>query len=248
MTHHYKGKFVILDGLDGSGKGTCIEGLKEKLTDEGKKVFDLCRYWKENKKELDFNELKQYDVVITEEPTHIGVGKVIRNEMIADNGRKYSAMATAQAYALDRLVLYNKVILPLLNEGRIIIQSRSVSSSLTYQRLQSEEQGEPLTLNEIVSMEGNIFALDNAPDLLIILSVRDVEKIIPRLKERDKKDNSIFEKLEFQKKLKGYYESEWFKEIFEKRGTELSYVYTDKSIEDSKEQVLKVYNNFMNNN
>ncbi|MBN1377174.1 deoxynucleoside kinase [Candidatus Woesearchaeota archaeon] len=248
MTHHYKGKFVILDGLDGSGKGTCIEGLKEKLTDEGKKVFDLCRYWKDNKKDMDFNELKQYDVVITEEPTHIGIGKVIRDEMIADNGRKYSARATAQAYALDRLVLYSKVILPLLNEGRTIIQSRSVSSSLTYQKLQSEEQGEPLTLNEIVSMGGNIFALDNAPDLLIILSVRDVEKIIPRLKERDKKDNSIFEKLEFQKKLKGYYESEWFREIFEKRGTKLEYVYTDKSIEDSKEQVLKVYNNFMNNN
>ena len=42
-----KGLFLIVDGIDGSGKGTVINGIKEYYEKHGKKVFDLREYWKE---------------------------------------------------------------------------------------------------------------------------------------------------------------------------------------------------------
>ncbi len=244
------GFFIQSDGLDGMGKGVIIEAIVTDLENKGLRILDLNQWWKKERNHPEFMQtslsnyipLESFDVIVSSEPTYAGVGLAIREEMIAKNGRNYSAHATAQAYALDRLILYNQIILPALDAGKIIIQSRGVSTSIVYQSLQKTMNDEkPLNIDEIIQIEGNRLALNNPPDLLIIPTIKDVKEVMKRLEFREKDDNCQFENLEFQLKIKPFYESEQLKEIFEKRGTKVAYLDVGKSIEYTKSQAVKIY-------
>ena len=97
-----------------------------------------------------------------------------------------------------------------------------------------------------MSIEGNKFQLDNPPSLLIIPTIKNVEEVITRLKNREKKDKSQFENLEFQKKLKPLYESQWLKQLLESKGSKVEYIDVGTSIEHTRRQALKIYQNFLN--
>lgn len=255
-----KGKFIVIDGLDGIGKGTGINAIIDFLSSSGKKVLDLDKYWREMHFHPDFENktvqgkenpyfvnLDDYDVIRSSEPTFTGIGKTIRDEVINKLGRKYSAYFTASCYSGDRLVLYKRVILPALSKGKIVIQSRSVSSSIVYQFLQSKIQKENvLSVEEIINLEGNKFVLDNPPDLLIIPTIKNVEELMERLKNRlEKDDNCGFENLEFQLQLKPLYESEEFKNIFTLRGTKVEYIDAGISPEETGRQAVNAFNSII---
>lgn len=237
-----------MDGLDGIGKGVIIQSLKETLAEKNKKVLDLEDYWNEKhlmpqfflkknqRKELqlDFLDLNEFDALISHEPTRIGIGYIIRKEFVARSNRSYGVETIAQAYALDRLALYKRVLLPCLNAGKTIIQSRGLASSLTYQQLMG------LSKERLLELEGNKFTLSQAPDLLIIPTIKDPAELIKRLKERKKFDNAIFEDLEFQAKLKPLYESDWLKKLFEEQGTVVEYLDAGISIEKTKKQAREI--------
>ena len=74
--------------------------------------------------------------------------------------------AIAQAYSLDRLILYKKIILPALADEKCVIQDRGVSTSLCYQTLSGQ-----LKLDYLSSLPGNAVALASAPNHLIIIDV-----------------------------------------------------------------------------
>lgn len=241
--HPYKGKLIIIDGLDGIGKGVVERAIAELLSDKGK-IFDLVSYWKENNQHPPYSMLRDYDILLSAEPTYTGIGKKIREELIV-KGSTATPLETAQAYSDDRLILYNKIIIPALKDGKDIIQSRSVSTSLVYQRVQSDES---ITLNSLMNdFEGNKFALENAPDLLIIPTILNVAEVIKRLGGRKdfKDDNCRFENLEFQLKIKPHYESDELREIFESRGTIVKYLDAGISIEETKEQAIQIYLDFL---
>lgn len=219
-----KGFFVIIDGLDGSGKSLVVNGLAEHLKKKGKKVFELKEFWKNSSSLPEPEDLFDYDLIISAEPTYSFVGRAIREEIIRHNDRNYSVLATATAFSLDRLILYKRLILPLLKKGKTIIQDRSVTTSIVYQPIQAE----PLSLSKVLSLEGNKLALENRPDLLIIADV-NAETCIERLGKRDdKKDNAIFENLAFQKKAYKRFKSKWFRRLFEEQGSKVVYLDADK--------------------
>jgi len=64
--------FIMLDGIDGSGKGTVISAWKEYLIQSGRTVFDLVKYWKENKKYPEYSAIKNYEIIFSGEPTYVG--------------------------------------------------------------------------------------------------------------------------------------------------------------------------------
>ena len=232
--HKGSGRFTIIDGLDGIGKGVIIDAISK----FGKgKVFDLTEYWKKYGRHPLLKELGGSNVLITCEPTYEGVGKKIREEIIA-KGSEYSALETAKAYSENRLKLYNEIVLPFLDAGKDVIQSRSVCSSLVYQKVQG--RGE-LGWSKLMELEGNKFALLNAPNLLIIPTIKNPEKVMKRLAKRGKKDNCMFENLKFQLKLKPIYEGEELKDIFESRGTVVKYLDAGRSIEYTRQRALEIY-------
>lgn len=220
-----KGVFIMVDGLDGSGKGTIVTALKDYLEQQGKSVFDLREFWQLKNDIPTEHMLADYQVIISSEPTHSMIGKVIREEIIQDNGREYSGLSTAHAFSLDREILYKKLIIPALQSGKIIIQERGVVTSLVYQPVQHEK----LSLMDLISLPGNKLALKHAPTLLLV-TVIDPDISMKRLDGRAKKDNAIFEKIVFQRKIAERYQSDWLKKLFENHGSKV--VYLDTSTDD----------------
>lgn len=232
--------FIIIDGLDGSGKSTIVGGIASFLKSKGKKVFELKEYWKHSHSLPEPEELYDYNVIVSAEPTFSLVGGAIRDELVKDNSRFYSAFTTATAFSLDRLILYQRIIIPLLKRGKTIIQDRSVTTSLVYQPIQAE----PISLKKLLSLEGNQLALKYRPDLLIIADLKP-EICIQRLEARtEKKDGVIFENLDFQQKAYKSFHGKWFKKLFEEQGSKVIYLDAGKSKEEVVKDAIALYQDF----
>ncbi|MDO8621983.1 MAG: hypothetical protein Q7R80_02030 [bacterium] len=221
--------FVIVDGIDGCGKGTIADALAAARRAEGARVFDVREFTKREHRLPEAEELADYDVLISAEPTHTWIGSAIREELIRDNGRSYAARATAEAYALDRLILYRRVLLPARAGGKDIIQERSVTSSLIYQPIQREA----LPIEEVAALEGNAFALAHPPDLCIIVST-DPPRAVQRLQLRKtKQDAAIFEKLPILQKLHERYHAPWFRTFLAQHGWRIEFLDANGAVEDA---------------
>ncbi len=234
-----KGVFVVIDGLDGIGKGVCLDALKEAAREANLRIFDVNDYWVDNDNIPSLDKIGDVDLLITSEPTYQGIGKYIRETLVSKDEDPFPTSIIAQAYSLDREILYNRLIIPAREKGISVFQSRSVSTSIAFQKLTGEKDG--VDLDFILSLHGNKLALEYAPDYLVIPTITNVEEVIERINNRSKQDNCVFENLDFQIKVKGEYESESFKSIFEKRGTEILYVDVGKTIEYSKEQSVGLF-------
>lgn len=105
-----KGKFIVFEGLDGSGKSTQILLLKEHLSRRGRRVF------------------------LTAEPTSSITGGILRDALAGLSSRTPSELAAA--FLLDR-IFHNtnphSGIAKLLGEGYDVICDRYYYSSLAYQ-------------------------------------------------------------------------------------------------------------------
>ena len=262
-----RGRFIVVDGLDGVGKGVFLDTFVHEAKKDDKKIFDAHKFWNQEiyKHPNIHNSLKRlglsvqkwtsrvdyhpdpnhiigrYDILLTSEPTFVGIGRYIRKELIAKNPRKYSPEAVAQAYALDRQILYESLVLPCLKAGIDVYQSRSLSTSITYQRQTALDLGRDFTISDILSIPGNAFCYAHPMDFLIIPTINDVQEAIRRSQARAKKDDCRFENLTFQLKLKQHYESEEFRKIFERKGIIVTYLDAGVSIDFSKQQAREFY-------
>lgn len=229
--------FVIVDGIDGCGKGTIADALAAARRAEGARVFDLREFAKREHRLPEPEELAGFDVIISAEPTHTWIGTAIREELIRDNGRSYTARATADAYALDRLILYRRVLLPARAHGKDIIQERSVTSSIVYQPIQAE----PMELPTLLQLEGNAFTLSHPPDLCIIVST-DPPRAVQRLQLRKaKQDAAIFEKLPILQALHERYHAPWFRSLLATRGWRVDFLDANGAVEDAVGQATKLW-------
>lgn len=231
---HPTGSLIMIEGPEGSGKSTIVDYWKTIFESRGKRVFDLKTYGKEHDKLPDSSELSAVDIVVSAEPTYTGIGKVIREELIR-KGTSYSPRAIAEAYSLDRLILYTKYYIPLLERGVPIITDRALTTSLVYQ---TTDTG--LNYQDILSLPGNDLALTYRPDHIIILTI-DPEKALERtFKRAEKQDNAIFETLEFQKKTYAKYLSSEYQTIFTSRGTQIHYLSADQGLDIIQAQSLQL--------
>jgi len=224
----------MIDGIDGSGKSTIIQAFKDYLSAQGNAIFDLKNYWKNNQKHPELSELKSYDFIFSAEPTNVGVGQAIRQELINDNYR-YPTLSIAQAYALDRLILYTKLLIPTLQQNKIVIQDRGVTTSLAYQPAQDKN----ISLKMVAELEGNKLALDHAPNHLIIVDV-EAKNALARLDGRDKKDKAIFEKLEILEKNSQRFHNQEFVELMKSKKTAIQYLNANQNIDIMKAEAIKI--------
>lgn len=246
-----KGKFLMADGLDGVGKGEVIKAIADFEKSRNKNVFDVNEFWGVDLDKIpnnDFNprleDFKGYDILITSEPTYAGIGRRVRAEYIKKNGRDYDPHVIANGYALDRFELYTTTIIPAREKGIDVIQSRGVITSLVYQLLDTKDRSSHgASLDELMNIPGNKFTLekDNIPTLLIIPTVDDVDELVKRLDGRSKKDDAIYESINFQKRLKDSYTNSNLREIFESRGTIVRYIDAGISVESTRKQAVDLW-------
>ncbi len=204
--------FVVFDGIDGSGKSTVARAFTEELArTRNLRTFDLTAWSKEHHR-LPLPDECEAQLVHYSEPTHVWLGAAIREELIRA-GTDYDGKSIAEAFALDKLILHARLLIPLRKAGKTIVADRGVSSSIAYQPLRG------ITRDDVVALPGNALALTNAPDVLVICEC-EPERAIERLAARaDKRDNSIYERLEVLRKLDLVYRSADFRRIFEDHGT-----------------------------
>ncbi len=237
-----RGKFLLIDGPDGCGKDVFLAAMQAEAEREGKRVFDLHAYWAEHGTHPPIEAFSHADMIISSEPTGVGDGKRIRDELIR-RGSTAGVREIAEAYAEDRQALYEQVLIPALEKGIGVIQTRSVSSSLVYQPLDAAQRGEDITLDEIKALPGNRRCLqkDVMPDLVVIPTVSDVEELMRRLGARAKQDDARFERRAFLQQVKEGFASPWFRTLYERAGAKVVYADAEASLARSKEEAVRLY-------
>lgn len=103
------GKFITLEGPEGSGKTTVSKELVKILNEAG------------------------YKVLLTREPGGVDIAEQIRNVILDKKNTKMDARTEALLYAAARRQHLVEKVLPALKEGYIVLCDRFVDSSLAYQ-------------------------------------------------------------------------------------------------------------------
>jgi len=104
-----KGKLIVFEGIDGSGKTTQLNLLGEYLKNRGRRVF------------------------YTREPGGTKLGESIRDLLLNPEYGRLVPWAEALLYAAARAQLVSEVILPALAAGNLVLCDRYIDSTLAYQ-------------------------------------------------------------------------------------------------------------------
>jgi len=173
--------FITFEGIEGSGKTTQLEMLKEHL------------------------EWKGYKVLATREPGGTDIGERIRAILLNKVGEAIVPWAELLLYVASRAQLVEEVIRPGLEEGKIVLCDRFSDSTVVYQ---GYARGLDLeTINNINRLAvGGI-----KPDITFILDCPPEEGLrrawgrVDTVKEGDKEDRFERFSLKFHNRVRvGY--------------------------------------------
>ncbi len=234
-----KGRLIMVDGITGSGKSTILRAVMMWAESKKHRVFRLSE-WTEVEPPK-FEDVSDHDVYFTYEPTRTWVGRAIRYELSRDDV-PYGGEELSHAFALDRQIMYRRLILPALEAGKIIIQDRGVSTSLVYQPIMKQSA----SVETIMNLPGNKLALEHAPDALILTKL-PAEIAHQRIMERIDESKGVFSHLEFLKKQEARFQEAWLKDLFQSHGTKMFELDTSGTLEESGEAAKKLIDHILTN-
>lgn len=230
--------FIVFDGIAGSGKTTVINAVKEWFQKQDAHVFDLASWARDHRDPPTFDDVRDHDVLFTFEPTKQWIGSAIRYEM-SRTDQPYSGLELAHAFSLDRLTQYRRLILPAREAGKIIIQDRSVTSSIAYQPIMPDGP----KLEELIRLPGNKLAIENAPDGIILTKL--APELVKERHTRNDDSKGVFEDLELLKQVQERFHSDWFKDLFTSQGTTFKTLNTEKSINETAQLTIDYVQSYL---
>lgn len=101
--------FITFEGIEGSGKSTVMERVREHLEAQG------------------------YEVVLTREPGGSRLGRELRRILLDVESRDLTGQAELFLYLADRAQHVATVIRPALEAGKIVLSDRYADSTVVYQ-------------------------------------------------------------------------------------------------------------------
>ncbi len=151
-----KGKFIVIEGIDGCGKTTQIDKISSWLPSSG--------LMEKNSK-----------LVKTREPGGSLLGRKLRS-LILDNNKnnKPSSLTELLLYSADRAEHVSKIISPALENNNWVLSDRFCDSTLAYQGY-----GRNINLEIIKNIE-SIVCQGKYPDLTIFLEISAKDSILRR--------------------------------------------------------------------
>lgn len=165
-----KGKFITFEGCEGCGKSTQVRLLKEYLVE------------------------KDIPFVLAREPGGTAISEKIRDIILDKNNSEITDRAEALLYAAARCQIIDQVVLPALENGKLVILDRYIDSSFAYQ---AYARGLGYEFVE----KANDYALKNCmPDLTVFLNV-DPDRAFLRKGGVDGKDRLETAGFDFHKKV-----------------------------------------------
>lgn len=175
------GKFITFEGIEGSGKTTQIRILDGYL------------------------RLRGYTTLITREPGGTPIGEKIRQVLLNAQFKEMRSLTELFLYAAARHQHIQEIILPALQEGKIILCDRFSDATQAYQGgARGLDRNLLKTLHQTVV--GKL-----KPDLTLLLNL-PVEMGLKRIQEREPEipgqpnlDRFEKEKIDFHEKVRGEY-------------------------------------------
>jgi dTMP kinase len=155
--------FIVIEGIEGSGKTTLIAGLAEHLEAAG------------------------HAVAVTREPGGTPAGDAIR-EIFLDRAIAMAPLTEALLVNAARAEHVGRVIRPLLDDGRIVLCDRFIDSTLAYQGY-----GRGIDLNELRAIcataadgvEPDLVLVIDVPVSVARARLRDRSKAADRIESED---------------------------------------------------------------
>jgi dTMP kinase len=173
-----KGRFVVLEGIDGAGTTTHVARLAERL--RGDRVA----------------------VRATREPSDGPVGTLVRQvltgRLVVPGGRAPGWATMALLFAADRMDHVESEIEPFIAEGGVVLSDRYDASSLAYQSVSSGAESK-----EAVEWIRSLNRYVRRPDLTIVLDVSP-ETAAERRRHRGE-PAQLYEQNEIQRALAAFY-------------------------------------------
>lgn len=171
----HKGLFISIEGCDGCGKTTALSLIVKKLNEKG------------------------IEPLVTREPGGSKIAEQIRNIILDKDNTEEDPRTEALLYAASRRQHLVEIVIPALNEGKLVISDRYLDSSLAYQGY-----ARGIGIDEVMSI--NAFAIDKTyPDLTFFLDLspeEGLERVKGRQRGADRLDQ---ETLDFHKRVyEGY--------------------------------------------
>ena len=138
---HLRGKFIVFDGPEGSGKSTQTELLHQRLLGAG------------------------VAVTLVRDPGSTRIGEQIRRILLNPDHREMGMRCEMLLYMAARAQMMIETIRPALSRGDLVLGDRFVSSTLAYQL-----GGDGLSADEIRAV-GDIAIGSRWPDLTVIFDL-----------------------------------------------------------------------------
>jgi len=168
---------ITLEGVDGSGKSTLINDLKE------------------------FLETRGHRVTVTREPGGIDIAEQIRSVILDQKNTKMDGRTEALLYAAARRQHLVEKVIPSLEEGNIVLCDRFIDSSLAYQGY-----ARGLGIDEVLSINKFAIG-DVMPHLTLYLDLDPQEGLKRIAKNKGREVNRLdLEELNFHVKVREGYE------------------------------------------
>ncbi len=170
-----KGKLIVIEGLDGSGKSTQLICLMERLVNSGKEVSRI--------------KLPNYDDPSCE------LVKMYLNGRFGTEPEDVNAFAASSFYAVDRYVSYNCYWKKDYLSGKIIIADRYTTSNAYHQLTKLPEKDYDAFLEWLEDFEYGKLGIP-APDAVIYLDmpVDASQKLMSERYKGDENKKDIHEK------------------------------------------------------
>ena len=193
--------FITFEGADGCGKTTQLELLYNYLKAKG------------------------IDVLKTREPGARGLGEKIREILLNYDG-EVSDRCESFLFLADRAQHIDKIVIPAVNTGTIVLCDRHIDSTVAYQGY-----GRGLDIERIKML--NAIATDGMrPDLTLVFDI-DVNTSMQRVgQEKDRMESAGFDF--FDRVRMGYLE------IAKQEPDRIKVIDATRSIEEIQKEVIKI--------
>jgi dTMP kinase len=174
----HKGRFVVLEGIDGAGTTTQVARLTDRL------------------------RAARVPVRATREPSDGPIGTLVRQvltgRLVVPGGRAPGWATMALLFAADRMDHVESEIEPFVAEGGVVLSDRYDASSLAYQSVSSGRES-----REAVEWIRSLNRYVRRPDLTIVLDLQP--EVAADRRTRRGEAAQLYEQNEVQRALAAFY-------------------------------------------
>ena len=178
-----RGKLIVFEGIEGSGKTTQIQYLRQ---------------WLDSKFTKDGLSSDPTGVIVTRQPGGTSIGQQIRQVLLQPSVGTESLTSTSELllYAADRAHHVERILLPALETGHLVLCDRYTASTVAYQGY-----GRKLDLGLIKTL--NTIATKGLTSDLTLWLKLDVAVGLKRMTNRGQADRIEQASIEFHRRVHG---------------------------------------------